>query len=90
MTYKDVIRLRKRAELQQPRLPEDRGRGLKVVLQGPAQKQDAMPRVFREQARLASAPYTAQTNSLRQLQRAGLMEDRRLLRQDYKMTGDEK
>lgn len=90
MTYKDVIRLRKRAELQQTRLPEDRGRGLKVVLQGPAQEQDSMPRVFREQARLASAPYTAQTNSLRQLQRAGLMEDRRLLRQNYKMTGDEK
>lgn len=91
MTYLDALRLRKKAVGWKPEtVPADKGTVFKVVNQGPAQKQDAMPRVFREQARLTSAPYTTQTNSLRQLQRAGLMEDRRLLRQDYKLTGDEK
>lgn len=91
MTYLDALLLRKTAVRQKPEtLPADKGTVFRIVNQGPAQKQDAMPRVFREQARLTSAPYTAQTNSLRQPQRAGLMEDRRLLRQNYKPTGDEK
>ena len=91
MTYLDALRFMKTAVGQKPEtVPADKGTVFKVVNQGPAQKQDAMPRVFREQARLTSAPYTMQTNSLRQPQRAGLMEDRRLLRQNYKLTGDEK
>lgn len=91
MTYLDVLGLMKKAVGQKPEtVPADKGTVFKVVNQGPVQKQDAMPRVFREQARLTSAPYTAQTNSLRQPQRAGLMEDRRLLRREYKLTGDEK
>lgn len=91
MTYLDALGIMKTAVGRKPEtLPADRGTVFRIVNQGPAQKQDAMPRVFREQARLTSAPYTAQTNSLRQPQRAGLMEDRRLLRQNYKMTGDEK